>query len=191
MKKKLLLLNLVVGVLLGSSCLASSSVEVAGRDSPEENDYGIWKADSPDGKYFAVTRPVPSDEFLWRPDFDSAHLLIRRSKPEDYFGDIYFQYAFSGRLIETAAWSPDSQYLIFTTASSGGHSSWHHCTYVVRLEDKRIASVDDKVGLVISPEISVKAPHTAILGLNPSGGEGVDIEHPKSTEIDLASLFKE
>jgi len=149
----------------------------------------IWTAESPDGRFFAATRAVPSEEFLWKEDFDSAHLVIRRQGTGHELGEIYFKDEFPARLIEQARWTPDSQYLVLTTSSAGGHSPWHYCAYVVRIKDKKVVSVDDRMALVVSPKITVKAPHTAVLGLDPKKEGSVDFEHPKSTEIDLASLF--
>jgi hypothetical protein len=34
-----------------------------------------------------------------------------------------------GRNVQKAEWSPNSQFFVFSTASSGGHSPWHWQTY--------------------------------------------------------------
>ncbi len=48
-----------------------------------------------------------------------------------------------GQIVEQAAWTPDARFFVFTTTSSGGHSAWHHWTFVWSRRDDRIHSFDD------------------------------------------------
>ena len=48
-----------------------------------------------------------------------------------------------GQIIERAAWTPDSCFFVFVTTSSGGHSPWHHWTFVWSRRDNKIHSLDD------------------------------------------------
>ena len=48
-----------------------------------------------------------------------------------------------GQNIEHAAWTSNSRFFVFTTFSSGGHSAWHHWTFVWSRRDNKIHSLDD------------------------------------------------
>jgi hypothetical protein len=63
-----------------------------------------------------------------------------------------------GRNVQRNAWTPDSQFFVFSTASSGGHSPWHWQTYFF---DRRISAfkeVDDFTGPIIKRDFSLIAP---------------------------------
>ncbi len=48
-------------------------------------------------------------------------------------------------LVSEALWSPDSRFFVFSTWSSGGHSSWHSPTYVYDATTSQIYSIDDTI----------------------------------------------
>jgi WD40 repeat protein len=48
-------------------------------------------------------------------------------------------------LVSEALWSPDSRFFVFSTWSSGGHSSWHSPTYVYDATTSYIYSIDDTI----------------------------------------------
>jgi hypothetical protein len=152
---------------------------------------GIWTSESPDQCFFAATREVPSgdDMLLWKTEFDGTRLVVVKRGADTLGGDVYFTFTFAGRLIEQAKWTPDSKYIVFTTSSSGGHSPWHDDSFVFSVTEKELVSVDDSVGLVVSPDVSVQAPHTATFEIGMVGKDGVDFEHPKKTAVDLSTLF--
>jgi hypothetical protein len=152
---------------------------------------GIWTSESPDQQFFAATREVPSSDamLLWKQEFDGTRLVVVSRGVDSNAGKLEFTYTFAGRLIEQAKWTPDSKYIVFTTSSSGGHSPWHNDTFVFSVADRKLASVDDAVGLVVSPDVSIEAPHTATFGIGIVGKDGVDFEHPKKTAVDLSTLF--
>lgn len=151
----------------------------------------IWTSDSPDQHLFAATREIPSgdDVLLWKTEFDGTRLVVVKRGSNSNSDELVFAYTFAGRLIEQAKWTPDSKYIVLTTSSSGGHSPWHDESFVFSLATKKLAYVDDAVGLVVSPDISVEAPHTATFGIGVVGKDGVDFEHPKKTAVDLSTLF--
>ena len=57
-----------------------------------------------------------------------------------------------------AAWTPDSQFFVFSVESSGGHQPWHAPTFVYRRGDSKLLALDDFVGPVSSPDFELKAP---------------------------------
>jgi hypothetical protein len=152
---------------------------------------GIWTSESPDQHFFAATREIPSgdDILLWKTEFDGSRLVVVERGADSNDGKLEFTYTFARRLIEQAKWTPDSEYIVFTTSSSGGHSPWHSNSFVFSVADKKLASVDDAVGLVVSPDVSIEASHIATFGIGVVGKDGVDFEHPKKTAVDLSTLF--
>lgn len=152
---------------------------------------GIWTSESPDQHLFAATREIPSgdDMLLWKTEFDGTRLMVVKRGTDSNGDELVFAHTFAGRLIEQAKWTPDSKYIVFTTSSSGGHSPWHDDSFVFSILDRKLASVDEAVGLVVSPDVSVEAPHTATFGIGVVGKDGVDFEHPKKTIVDLSTLF--
>jgi hypothetical protein len=63
-----------------------------------------------------------------------------------------------GRNVQKAEWSPDSQFFVFSTASSGGHSPWHWQTYFYDRRRKIFKEVDDFTGPVVKRNFKLTAP---------------------------------
>lgn len=55
-----------------------------------------------------------------------------------------------GEGVNHAEWSPDGQFFIFNTFSSGGHQPWHVNTYFYSLKSNRFYSLDAFIGPVTS-----------------------------------------
>ena len=63
-----------------------------------------------------------------------------------------------GRNVVNSAWTPDSNFFVFSTRSSGGHSPWHWNTYFYSRKTNKFALLDDTIGPVIKPNFKVQAP---------------------------------
>jgi hypothetical protein len=63
-----------------------------------------------------------------------------------------------GRNVQKMEWSPDSQFFVFSTASSGGHSPWHWQTYFYDRKRNTFKEVDDFTGPVIKRNFKLTAP---------------------------------
>lgn len=63
-----------------------------------------------------------------------------------------------GLAVVHAGWTPDSQFFVVSTTSSGGHSPWHFPTYYFRRKQANIASLDDRVGPITSAQFKLSAP---------------------------------
>jgi hypothetical protein len=152
-------------------------------DSPE-----IWKTNSPSGTFFAAVRRIPDKDFIWKEEVDGFRLVIFRVIPDTFLhlGEKLFAYEGEGRIPAQIKWSKDSNYLIFTTTSTGGHSPWHFSTYAVDMNQKKLVSVDEKIGSVVSADFKLTGAHSAVFQIAPEGG---DFEHPKECEVDLSKLF--
>jgi len=93
-----------------------------------DNERQLWTAVSPDKKFFAAGRIVPDPQLVYRSDLDGFRLVIYSGS--DAPTEIYASHDFPLRGIAHIAWSPDSQFLVLTTDSSGGHSPWHSKAFV-------------------------------------------------------------
>lgn len=63
-----------------------------------------------------------------------------------------------GYVVYEAAWTPDSQFFVFSTGSSGGHQPWHSPTYFYCRSDRRLRVLDDYVGPVTDPNFQLTTP---------------------------------
>jgi hypothetical protein len=63
-----------------------------------------------------------------------------------------------GFMLDTAAWTPDSRFFIFTTFSSGGHMAWQYPTFFFDIRDKSIHDFNDFLPPIASGAFTVKAP---------------------------------
>ena len=61
--------------------------------------------------------------------------------------------------VAKAAWTPDSQFFVYSLQSSGGHSPWHTPVQFYNRRQNKILSLDDAVGdSVAYPEFSIREP---------------------------------
>jgi hypothetical protein len=63
-----------------------------------------------------------------------------------------------GRNVQKNEWTPDSQFYVFSTASSGGHSPWHWQTYFYDRRTNTFKEVDDFTGPIIKRDFVLSAP---------------------------------
>jgi hypothetical protein len=83
------------------------------------------------------------------------------------------------RLIAHIEWSPDSKFLLFTTASSGGHQPWHAATFVFCRSDNSFREVEPATGTVVSSDFRFESPDVAVMlvqkGEEPEAGVKVPL----------------
>ncbi len=77
-----------------------------------------------------------------------------------------------GQIVEHAAWTPNSQFFVFATFSSGGHSAWHHWTFVWSRRDGKIHSLDDAYSSTMTDRFRLTAPDRIRTLLSDSSGSG-------------------
>ena len=149
------------------------------------DDFDTWFGPSPDKNLFAVERRIPSPDNPNRLDLDSCTVYISTglsNLPSNGAaqGPVIAQHAFAGRVISQIRWSPDSRFLLFTTASSGGHSPWHFKTFVFCVEDKSFRDVEPAAGGPVgASEFHFEPPDIAVLGLyDPTSAEPKQIKLP-------------
>ncbi len=102
------------------------------------------------------------------------------------------QHTFSGRVASQIRWSPDSQFLLFTTTSSGGHSPWHFNTYAFCAADKSFRDVESAAGgSVGAGEFRFEPPDIAVLRLHDrAGGPPKEIKLPLSKAVKQMQRLK-
>lgn len=87
------------------------------------DEFDMWSEASPDKKLIAVERRIPDPADPSRFDLDGCTVFICTSKSDvssDVLSErrIIAQHTFPRRHVSQIGWSPDSKFLLFTTASS-------------------------------------------------------------------------
>lgn len=65
-----------------------------------------------------------------------------------------------GYSLAKAQWTPDSQFLVFTLSSSGGHQPWRFPLYAYSRKRNKLVGLEAKLGPVTSPALVIRAPNT-------------------------------
>ena len=147
----------------------------------------IWVGASPDKKLSEVVWRIPDPHQPSRLDLAGFTLFICTAEhcirmwtacpcvqPRSIRRSIIAQHTFPRRMVSEIRWSPDSRFLLFTTASSGGHSPWHFNTYVFRAADKSFRDVESVVHSTVgSGDFRFEAPDVAVLTVNVVPAESV------------------
>ncbi len=96
-----------------------------------------------------------------------------------------------GLLIEQAAWTPDSQFFIFTTTSSGGHSSWQSPSYFYRVKDRKLYSFSDFFPAIANTDFTVAKPDllTITIWTPFTAGKGMDESVALKVTFHMADLL--
>jgi hypothetical protein len=116
---------------------------------------------SPDQLLFAATRLIPDRVYIHRHNLDSVAVAIFRMGGQGL--TVVARHDFQGRIITQIEWSPDSKFLLFTTADSSGHSPWHAAAFLFCATDNSFRDVDAAIGNVTSPKFRFESPDIAIM----------------------------
>ena len=150
----------------------------------------ISTAESPNKNWVAVVRRLPDREAIWRKDLDGFRLVIVPVDKDGTRGETYLSHDFERRLVGQIAWTADSRFVVFTTASSGGHQPWHFTAYVFSITQRKIKCLDDSVGPVVRERFDIQPPHSALMQIaNPKSSE-VYFDQPVTKTVDLETLFR-
>jgi hypothetical protein len=93
-----------------------------------------------------------------------------------------------GRNVQKMEWSPDSQFFVFSTASSGGHSPWHWQTYFYDRKRKTFKEVDDFTGPVIKRNFKLTAPDWIEVQVQGTASDPSDINTGHSVKRRLSTM---
>ena len=149
------------------------------------DDFNTWFAASPDKKFVAVERRIPDSDEPSRLDLDGFTVFICTAE-DGIQRSVIAQHTFPERLVSQIRWSPDAKFLLFTTASSGGHSPWHFKTFVFCAADGSFRDVESAAGgSVGAAEFHFQPPDVAVLRLHdPAGGPPKEIKLPLAKAVE-------
>jgi len=144
--------------------------------------------DSPNGLY--VARVIKNTD---KNDEITVQLFDKSVRPREPIGstiDLSSEDGEHGGILEQHEWTPDSQFFIFTSSSSGGHSSWQYGTYIISSKSGRNTTFLDITNLpVISPVIKTMIPATLTMQVPAEGDDGPDVERPVPKIINLLRVL--
>jgi len=114
----------------------------------------LEKYTSPDGAVVAVIKSAKTLEAT-----DESHVELRTKS-----GKLLMKRDYSsedgehGYGVTKAAWTPDSQFFVYSLESSGGHQGWHSPVQFFSRKQGKVFSLDDSLNdAVMNPEFSVSA----------------------------------
>jgi hypothetical protein len=116
---------------------------------------------SPDKTLRALVLPVEADLHA-TPDMESRVVIRSVDGKLLTSKDYSSPRGANGYYVAHARWSPDSQFFVFSTASSGGHSPWSFPTWVFSREKNLIVSFNKMIAdnPTTSEEFKFSGPHT-------------------------------
>ena len=94
----------------------------------------------------------------------------------------------NGYYVVDAKWSPDSQFFVYSMASSGGHSPWSFPIMVYSRQKNRIAGVSDMIEgkPTLSADFRFSGPHSLVASTWKQQGS---LDDKVSVTIDLEDAF--
>jgi len=147
----------------------------------------MWSELSPDKRMLATIRFVPNPDKNWRA-FDELKIAVFRQGRDGKPGQILASTAIGGRFLQSAHWSPDSQFLLFTTSPSrGGHGGWHFETFVYCARDHSFrGDLEDVFGNVLAPDFGFESPDIAVLTVSDDQAPSTAGEEPPTKQVKVS-----
>jgi hypothetical protein len=142
---------------------------------------------SPDGTLRAAVYPVDISLDA-TPDMESR-IVVRNNKGDTLASKDYASpRGFNGYYVVNAKWSPDSQFLVYSMSSSGGHSPWQFPMSVYSREKNSFASFSDMINgnPTTAADFKFAGPHTVVASTWKQPG-AIDDKVPIT--VDLAEAF--
>jgi hypothetical protein len=142
---------------------------------------------SPDKKLHAVVLPAEISLDA-TPDMESR--VVIRSADGNTLNSINHSSprGANGYYVDVAAWSPDSEFFVYSMVSSGGHSPWSHPTVVYSVQQNRFVHLSDMIGgkPLLSEKFQFSGQH--MLAATTWKQEGAP-DQPVPVTVDLAAAF--
>ena len=182
------------GVARSSSASEETKADAEAKPTPEPTEDTEEMNDryvpSPDEVLFAATRLIPDGVYIQRHNLDSVAVAIFRAGEQEL--TVVARHDFQGRVITYIEWSPDSKFLLFTTASSSGHSPWHAAAFLFCTADNSFRDVDAAIGSVVSPKFRFEQPDIAVMVVvkKVEMPEGEEVKVPLAKTMDSMPLVK-
>jgi hypothetical protein len=96
-----------------------------------------------------------------------------------------------GRGVAFACWSPDSNYFVFSTVSSGGHHPWEYFTYAFDRQHRILRVLNDLVGPVVQTKFRLSSPDIISLAVwHPDAPNAEFLKPTKHVSLALHKLLK-
>jgi hypothetical protein len=141
---------------------------------------------SPDKKTVAAV--LAADKSLNdTPDMES-HVAIRSSAGAALASKDYSSLdGANGYYVLNAQWSPDSQFFVYSTMSSGGHSPWSFPIWVYSVKKNEFAAFSAMIGGLptLSGTFTISKPHTLNASTWKKPGD-LDDKVPVSVDLEIA-----
>jgi len=142
---------------------------------------------SPDGALRALVFPVDVSLYA-TPDMESR-VVIRTSKGDTLTSKDYSSpRGTNGYYVFNAKWSPDSQFFVYSTSSSGGHSPWSFPMMVYSRQQNRIAGFSDMINAepTVSGDFHFIGSHTVVASTWKRPGS---LDDKVAVTVDLEEAF--
>ena len=94
----------------------------------------------------------------------------------------------NGRNVQANAWTSDSQFYVFSTASSGGHSPWHWPTYFYDRRTNSFKELDNFTGPIIKRDFTLSAPDWIEVTVQGTKSDPTDIVIGHKVKRQLSAL---
>jgi hypothetical protein len=143
---------------------------------------------SPNNFLFVAARLIPDEVYIQRADLDSVAVRIFRNDGRP--PTLVARHDFRGRRISHIEWSPDSKFLLFTTASSGGHAPWHSAAFLFSVSDHSFRDVEPAIGTVVSPNFRFEPPDIAVMVVKKGDEPEGEVKVPLAKTLQRMPLFK-
>jgi hypothetical protein len=142
---------------------------------------------SPDKALTAIVLPVDVSLDA-TPDMESRVVIYDSAGKTITSKNFSSRRGFEGYYVDHAQWSPDSQFLVFSLTSSGGHSPWSYPMWVYSREKQRFADFSDIIGgkPTLSGDFSFSGPHTVHAS---TWKKPADLDDLVPVTVDLAEAF--
>jgi dipeptidyl aminopeptidase/acylaminoacyl peptidase len=140
-------INIVILLFVGFSLLIGS----ANAEKLKEQKYI-----SPDGRFVAHVVPLPKARY----GSGESKIIIKTNKGKILYSKDYgSEDGKHGFGVVRAAWTPDSQFFVYSMSNSGGHQPWHTPIKFISITDFKAHSLDDYVGPIMDPNFELNKPN--------------------------------
>jgi len=80
-----------------------------------------------------------------------------------------------GFVVQHAEWSPNSQFFVFTLASSGGHQPWRYPAFAYSRRTHQLGALDNRIGALADPQFRLSPPDVLGAWVTKGGGPAVEV----------------
>jgi tetratricopeptide (TPR) repeat protein len=168
---------------------APAQAQAGKQTSPDctSDSKSVWSEASPDKRLLATIRFVPNPDKNWRA-WDDLKVTVFRRGQDGRPGQILASTDVGSLFLQCAHWTPDSQFLLFTTSPSrGGHGGWHFQMFVYCAGDHSFrGDLEDVFGNVLAPDFRFDSPDIAVLTVSDDQAPSTAGEEPPTKQVKVS-----